>query len=92
MCAARSLTKVLFAAFKDKKSSHDDMEKNICFKQLLMNYIQPKKNKKNKKRPVVVKTEDEICVLSNIKIYSYFSFVFSTVSKKVELLKISKVM
>ena len=51
-----------------------------------------KKNKKNKKRPVVVKTEDEICVLSNIKIYSYFSFVFSTVSKKVELLKISKVM
>ena len=51
-----------------------------------------KKNKKNKKRPVVVETEDEICVLSNIKIYSYFSFVFSTVSKKVELLKISKVM
>ena len=51
-----------------------------------------KKNKKNKKRPVVVKTEDEICVLSNTKIYSYFSFVFSTVSKKVELLKISKVM
>ena len=51
-----------------------------------------KKNKKNKKRPMVVKTEDEICVLSNIKIYSYFSFVFSTVSKKVELLKISKVM
>ena len=38
------------------------------------------------------KSDDEIYVLSTIKMYSYFSFVFSTVLEKVELLKISKVM
>ena len=41
---------------------------------------------------VVPGTDDEVYVLSTIKIYSYFSFVFSTVLEKVELLKISKVM
>ena len=30
----------------------------------------------------VAKTDDEICVLSTKKIYSYFSFVFSTVPIK----------
>ena len=41
---------------------------------------------------VVAKIDDEVYVLSIIKIYCYFSFAFSVVPKKVELLKISKVM
>ena len=41
---------------------------------------------------VVAKTDDEIYVLSTMKIYSYFLFVFCIVLKRVELLKISKVM
>ena len=40
---------------------------------------------------VVAKTVDEIYVLSINKIYSYFSFVFSVVSIKVDLLKIRKI-
>ena len=40
---------------------------------------------------VVAKIDDEIYVLSSNKIYSHFSFVFSILSKKVKLLKISKV-
>ena len=40
---------------------------------------------------MVAKTDDQIYVLSTIKIYSHFSFVFSAVSKKVKLLKILKV-
>ena len=39
---------------------------------------------------MLAKIVDEFYIL--IKIYSYFSFAFSVVSKKVELLKISKVM
>ena len=41
---------------------------------------------------VVTKIGDEIYAFSTIKMYRYFSFVSSTVPKKVELLKISKVM
>ena len=41
---------------------------------------------------VVVKTDNEIYFLNTIKVHSYFLFAFSVVSKKVELLKISKVM
>ena len=41
---------------------------------------------------VVARTLDEIYVFGTIKTYSYFSFVFSTVTKRVELLKISKKM
>ena len=41
---------------------------------------------------MAVKTDDEVYVLSAIKIYSYFSSAFPTVPKKVELLKISKVL
>ena len=40
----------------------------------------------------VAKTDDEVYASSTIKMYSCFSFVFSTVSKKVQLWKISKVM
>ena len=41
---------------------------------------------------MAAKTDDEVYVSSTIKIYSYFSFIFSAVPKKVQLLKISKVM
>ena len=41
---------------------------------------------------MIAKTDDEVYVFSIIKVYSYFSFVFSTEPKKFELLKISEVM
>ena len=44
------------------------------------------------KLDVVAKADDEVYVLSIIKTYSYFSFAFSVMPKKVELLKILKVM
>ena len=77
------------------------MKENMRFKQLQLNCINSQnKQKKEHLRlliisfrvAVVAKTDDEIYVLSTIKIYIYFSFVFSTVPKRVELLKISKVM
>ena len=72
-------------------------------KQLRLNYINNKKQTNKQKEQirlvksslregVVAKTDDEIYVLRTTKICSYFSFVFSTVLEKVELLKISKVM
>ena len=41
---------------------------------------------------MVAQTDDEVYVSITIKMYSYLSFVSSTVLKKVQLLKISKVM
>ena len=41
---------------------------------------------------MVAKTDDEIYVSSTIKMHSYFLFDTSIVPKKVQLLKISKVM
>ena len=41
---------------------------------------------------MVVKTDDEVYVLSIMKMYSYFSLVFSAVPKKVQLLELLKVM
>ena len=77
------------------------MKENLHFKQLQLKKTN-KQNKKNKqhvrlvissiREVVAVKTDDEVCVLSAIKIYSYFSSVFPTVPKKVELLKISEVL
>ena len=67
------------------------------FKQSQLNYINSQKqNKKERIKLVIVsigddvvtKTDDEIYVLSVIKIYSFYFF---SVSRKVELLKISKV-
>ena len=40
----------------------------------------------------VSKLDDEVYVLSIIKIYNYFLLAFSVVPKKVELLKISKML
>ena len=87
---------MLIAALKDNKSCHDDTKDQTIAIEL---YKQPKtKTKKEHIRLVIVfigvdvlaKIVDEFYIL--IKIYSYFSFVFSVVSKKVELLKISKMM
>ena len=36
---------------------------------------------------MVSETDDEMCVLSIIKIYSYYSFVFSVMPLKIELKK-----
>ena len=82
------------------------MKGNLHFKQLRLNYIN---NKREHLRlvissigvGVVAKTDDEVYVLSTIKIYnylstmriySYLSLVFSTGPQEAELLKISKVM
>ena len=76
------------------------MKENLHFKQLQLNYINNQKQKQHKKHvrlasigvDVVAKIDDEVYVLSIIRIYSYFSFVFFVMPKKVELLKISTVM
>ena len=76
------------------------MTENLRFKQLQLSYIKNQKNKKEHLRlvissvriGVVAKNYDELYVLSTMKMYSYLLFVFSTGPKKVELLKISKVM
>ena len=39
---------------------------------------------------VVAKTDDEVYILSIIKIFNYFSFVFSIRLKKIEFLERSK--
>ena len=74
----------------------------MSFKQLRSNYLNSQKKQTEKeclrleissiRVGVLAKTDDEVYVSSTIKMYSYFLFVFSTVPKKVQLLKISKVM
>ena len=76
------------------------IRKKICISNNAIKlYKQPKtKQKKEHIRLVIVfigenvlaKIVDEFYI--SIKIYSYFSFVFSVVTKKVELLKIPKMM
>ena len=80
------------------------MEENLHFKQSRLSYINNQKQKLRQKKEqirlvkvcigvsMVSKTANEFYVSSTINIYSYFSFTFSVVPKKVELLKISKVM
>ena len=76
------------------------MKENLYSKQLELNQIKQPKPKSKKGHKIMVsigldgvsKTDDESYVLSTIKFYSKFSFVFSVVPKKVELLKISKMM
>ena len=74
----------------------------LRFKQLRLNYINSQKKQTEKERlrliisfirvGEVAKTDDEFYISSTIKVYSYFLFAFSTVPKRVQLLKISKVM
>ena len=88
---------MLFTALKYKKALTVILKENLRFKQLRLNYINSQKKQTEKERlssvrvGVVAKTDDEVYVSSTIKIYSYFSFVFCTLPKKVQLLKISKV-
>ena len=91
--------KVLFTELKHKKALTTILKGNMRFKQLRLNYINSQIAKERIRLVissirvgVVAKTDDEVYVSSTIKMYSYFSFVFSTVPKKVQLLKISKVM
>ena len=98
---ARNLTKVIFVELRDNNSSHDNMKKKLRLQKFMIDL--DKQGKKQTKQNirlavnsvrigVIAKTIDEIYVLSTIKKYSYFSFIFSNLSKKVELLKILKVM
>ena len=84
-----------------KKALTAILKQNLCSKQMRLNYVNSQNKETEKERlrlvissirvGVVAKTDDEVYVSSTIKMYSYFSFVFSTVPKKVQLLKISKV-
>ena len=91
---------MLFTALKYKKALTVILKETLRFKQLRLNYINSQKKQTEKERlrlvissirvGVIVKTDYEVYVSSTIKMYSYFSFVFSTVPKKVQLLKVSK--
>ena len=99
---------MLFTVLKYKKALMVILKKNLRFKQLRLNYINSRKTtttttKQTEKERlrlvissirvgVVAKTDDEIYVLNTMKMYSYFSFGFSAVPKKIQFLKISKVM
>ena len=75
------------------------MEENLHFKQSRLSYINSQKQKLRQKKEqirlvkvcigvgMLSKTANEFYVSSTINIYSYFSFTFSAVPKKVELLK-----
>ena len=75
------------------------MKENLHFRQFWSNYLNNEKRQEYQRAVIspirviaVAKTDDEIYILSTTKIYSYISFVFSTVPKKVALLKKTKVM
>ena len=51
-CLARDLTKVFFAALKDKKALTTIMKENLGFKQLRLNYLNKQKTKKEHLRLV----------------------------------------
>ena len=97
------MLKVLIAALKNKKKLPRRYEEKSAFQTIMTELYKQPKSKTTKKEhirlvmlsievDVIAKIADEIYVLRIIKIYSYFSFVFSAVPKKVELLKISKVL
>ena len=93
-CFARNLT-VLFAELKDKESSLTIIKVNLRFRQLRLNYINNWKKAKEEhlrlvttaiRVGVIAKTDDEVYVLSIMKIYSYFS-CFLYWAKKVRAVK-----
>ena len=91
------LDKVIVCSIKSKRSSHDNNEGKSVFQTTAIELYKEQKKEHLKlvissiRVGVVAKAYDEVYVLSAIKIYSYFSFVFSTVTNKIEFLKISKV-
>ena len=85
------------------KSSHIDIKRKSAFQTIAIEWYKVPKKKRAEKQhlllvissirvSVVVKTDDEVYVLSIMKMYSYFSLVFSAVPKKVQLLELLKVM
>ena len=92
-----NFAKVLFTGLKYKKALTAIKGKSAFQTIAIELYKQPKETNRNYfsrlvissiRVSVVSKTDDEVYVSSTIKMYSYFSFVFSTVPKKVQLLKI----
>ena len=86
---------MLIAALKDKKKAPTTIRGKFAFQTIAIeSYTQPKTKSKLVivfiGVDVIAKIVDGFYIL--IKIYGYFSLVFSVLSKKVELLKISKVM
>ena len=75
-------------------SSHGDIKGKSAFQTIAIElYKQPKKTNRNFfsrlaissiRVGVVAKTDDEVYVSCTIKICNYFSFVFTTVPKKVQ--------
>ena len=91
---------MLFTALKHKKALTAILKENLRFKQLRLNYINSQKKQTEKERlrlvirsirvGVVPKTNDEVYIKYYKDVQLLF-IVFSTVPKKVQLLKISKV-
>ena len=88
-------------SIKIQKTTHSDIKGKSAFQTIAIElYKQPKETNRNffsrlvissVRVDVVAKTDDEVYDSCTIKMYSYFLFVFSTVPKKVQLWKISKV-
>ena len=97
---ARSVFMKIVGLYR-KKALTAILKQNLCSKQMRLNYVNSQNKETEKERlrlvissirvGVVAKTDDEVYVSSTTKMYRQFSFVFSTVPKKVQLLKISKV-
>ena len=100
-----NFAKVLFTGLKYKKALTAIKGKSAFQTIAIELYKHPKETNRNYfsrlvissfRVGVVAQTDDVsssmVYVSSTIKMYSYFSFVFSTVPKKVQLFKISKVM
>ena len=91
----------VICSIKIQKSTYSDINEKSAFRTIAIQlYKQPKETNRNSfstlvissvRADVVAKTDDEVYASCTIKMDSYFSFVFSTVPKKVQLWKISKV-
>lgn len=91
----------MIAALEDKKRLPRQYEEKSEFQSIAIELYKQRRSKATKKEHiglvivstgvyVVSKTDDEMYVLSIIKIYSYYSFVFSIVPLKIELKRIWK--
>ena len=93
---ARNLTKLWFTTLKYQKAPTAISKENLRFKQFPLNCINSQKKQTETERlrlvistirlGVVAKTDIEFYVSSSMTMFSYYSFVFSTFAKKVQLL------
>ena len=91
----------IICGIKIQKSTYSDIKEKSAFQTIAIQlYKQPKETNRNSfstlvissvRVDVVAKTDDEVYASCTIKMHSYFSFACSTVPKKVQLWKISKV-